>query len=466
MAMIRFGTDGWRARRDGEFTEDNVVRVADAAATLWAQRRPGAIVYVGYDTRSGADAYARLAARVIAGHGLVAKLSDRYVPTPALSWAIANDNRACGGLMVTGSHHPADYLGIKFRTADGGAGSSEFSSEVERAVDPEPTDRRGPIDIVDFVTPYLDDLISLVDAEAISAARLHVVYDPMYGSARGYLPAVLRRLGVTVDEIHGDDDGGMDEMRPEPIEPWVDDCEQAVVESGACCGFVNDGDADRVAAVDERGNYINAHKLFSLLLGHLVKNRGMSGRVVLGLASSLITRRVSRALDCRYVIKPVGFKYIYEEMLKGGVLIGGEETGGFGIPSHFPERDGLYMVLLLCELMAVSGKTLAGLVEELEDAFGRTSFARRDLRLQNEDIEVLRTMLPGINPQTVAGRTPVRVSHMDGLRLEFDDESWLLLRPSGTEPLVRVYAEAQSVEMRDALLDAGCDMARLKNATA
>lgn len=459
--MIRFGTDGWRARRDGAFTEDNVVRVADAAARLWAQQRPGDIVYVGFDARPGAEAYARLVARVIAGHGLVAKLSDRFTPTPALSWTIANDARACGGIMVTGSHHPNDYLGIKFRVADGGAGSTEFVTEVEDAIDPDPSDARGPIDVVDFATPYLDQLVSLVDGDTIARANLHVVYDPMYGAARGHLPAVLGALGVIVDEIHGEDDAGMEDMRPEPIEPWVDDCEQEVLDTGACCGLISDGDADRLGAVDEHGRFVSAHKLFALVLGHLVQNRGMSGRVVLGISSSLLTRRVARALGCRYVIKPVGFKYIYEEMLKGGVLLGGEETGGFGIPEHFPERDGLLMILLLCELMAMTGKTLGQLVQELEEAFGTTSYARRDIRLSYEDIEVLRTMLPGINPQNIAGRTPERVSHMDGLRLEFADESWLLLRPSGTEPIVRVYAEAPTVEMRDQYLDAGTDIARL-----
>lgn len=458
--MIRFGTDGWRARRNAEFTEENVIRVADAAGTLWAQSDPGAIVYVGYDTREGADRFARLAARVVAGHGLVVRLSDRYVPTPAVSWAIANDPRACGGLIVTGSHHPEDYLGVKFRVSDGGAGSSEFAAEVERAIDPDPTDARGPIEEKDIVTPYLDALVAMVDADAIAQAGLHVVYDPMYGAGRGYVPAILRRLGVQVDEIHGIDDEGVRDMRPEPIEPWVDDCEQAVIACGARAGLINDGDADRVGAVDERGRFVNGHKLFSLILGHLVKNHGKSGRVVMGLASSVLTRRVARALDCRYVIKPVGFRYIYEEMRKGGVLMGGEETGGFGIPEHFPERDGLLMVLLLCELMAMTGKTLGELVEELERAFGATSYARRDLRLQNESIEVLRTMLPGINPKYIAGRKPVRVSHMDGLRFEFEDESWLLLRPSGTEPVVRVYAEAATVEQRDELLDAGSDVAR------
>lgn len=461
--MIRFGTDGWRARRDGAFTEDNVVRVVDAAASIWARTKPGSIIYIGYDARPDAGRFARLAARVAAGHGLVAMLSDRFLPTPAVSWTIANDSRSCGGLIVTGSHHPSDYLGIKFRMSDGGAGSPDFLDEVERAIDPDPTDVRGPIEIVDIATPYFDALVSSVDGDAIASAHLHIVYDPMYGAGRGAMPAVLGALGVEVEEIHGEDDEGALDMRPEPIEPWVDDCEQAVTEAGARCGLISDGDADRLGAVDEHGVYINSHKLFCLLLWHLVKNRGMSGRVVLGAASSLLTRRLARALGCRYVIKPVGFKYICEEMRKGGVLFGGEEAGGFGIPGHFPERDGLLMILLLLEMMAKTGKTLSELVDSMELEFGKTRYARRDIRLQNEEVEALRTMLPGVNPKTVAGLKPERVSHADGLRLEFEDESWLLLRPSGTEPLVRVYAEAFTVERRDDLLEAGAQIARLKD---
>ena len=460
--LIRFGTDGWRARCDGAFTEDNVIRVADAVASLWARSNPGAIVYIGFDTRPEAGRFAGLAARVIAGHGLVAMLSDRFVPTPALSWSIAHDPRACGGIIVTGSHHPSDYLGMKFRVADGGAASSDFMDEIEDAIDPDPTEVRGPVKLIDFATPYFDALVSLVDGDAIARAHMHVVYDSMYGSGRGSMTAVLGALGVTVTEIHGTDDEGVADMRPEPIEPWVDECEQAVVECGACCGLISDGDADRLGAVDEHGTYVNSHKLLSLILWHLVENRGLSGRVVLGAASSLLTRRLARSLDCKYVIKPVGFKQICEEMRKGGVLLGGEEAGGFGMPDHFPERDGLLMILLLCEMMAVSGKTLGQLVEELEAEFGKTWYARRDIRMQNENVEMLRTMLPGMNPRTVGGKKPERVSHADGLRLEFADESWLLLRPSGTEPLVRIYAEAFTLEQRDELLEAGGQIARLE----
>ena len=459
-AMIHFGTDGWRARLDGDFTDENVIRVADAAGRVWSSRTPGAIVYVGYDTRPGADRFARLAGKVLAGRGLVVKISDRVSPTPALSWAVARDARVCGGLMITGSHNPNDYQGIKLRVADGGAGSTEFYEELEQAIDPEPANVRGPIAMADFVTPYLDHLTTMVDADAIAAAHLKVVYDPLYGSARGYLADVLRVMGVDVMEIHGADDSDMDDIHPEPIEPWVDDCEQAVVANRVCAGLVNDGDGDRVGAVDERGRFVSPQKIIALVLNHLVSKRGMSGRVVVNLSTSTLVRRVAKQLGCRVTVKAIGFKHIYEEMLKGDVLLGGEEAGGIGIASHIPERDGLLMNLLLCEMMAVTGKSLGELVDELEDTYGHLYYARRDLRLPAEEIEMLRTLLPGLNPPVIAGRTPSKVSHMDGLRLEFDDESWMLLRPSGTETLVRVYAEAPSIELRDDLLEAGSELAR------
>lgn len=458
--IIHFGTGGWYARRDGDFTDENLIRLADAAGSVWAQSNPGAIVYVGYDTREGAEHAARLAARAVASHGLVAMLSNSYVPTPAISWSIATDQRSCGGLMITGSNRPADYLGVKVRVADGGTGTPDFIEALEAAIPPDATEARGSITEKDLVSPYLQNLSTLVDTRAIADAHLQLVYDPMYGSARGYLPAVLGEMGVQVVEIHGAPDQDMEALHPEPIEPWVDDCEQMVTAVHARAGLINDGDGTRVAAVDENGRYIDAHRIITLLTGHLVKNRNKAGRVVGGLTTSYQTRRLVRELGMPLAIKPIGFKYVYEEMAKGGVLIGGEETGGIGIPDHFPERDGLLAHLLLCELMATEGKTLAQLVDELDERFGPVAYARRDIRLQNEEIEMLRNLMPGLNPQNVAGRCPVTVSHRDGLRLEFEDESWLLLRPSNTEPIVRVYAEAPTVELRDEMLESGSSIAR------
>lgn len=459
-AMIHFGTDGWRARLDGDFTESNVARVADAVAKYWSRQSQGALVYIGFDTRPGAERFACLAGRVLAGYGLVVKVASRYVPTPALSWTVARDGRAVGGLMITGSHSPNDYQGIKVRVADGGVGSPEMYEELDQLIDPRPSDVRGPIERSDFLLPYFDHLYTMVDSEAIARAGLKVVYDPLYGSASGYFANLLRTMGVEVVELHGEADEDVDTSHPEPIEPWVDDCEQSVLACGACAGLVNDGDGDRVGAVDEHGRFIGSQKVISIVLGHLCLNRGMQGRAVLNISSSTLTRRVAKALGCKLSIKPVGFQHIYREMLKKDVLLGGGEAGGIGIAEHMPERDGLLTNLLLCEAMAVTGKTLGELVDLLEDKYGRYYYARRDLRLDPEVIETLRTMLPGLNPPTVAGHVPVSVSHMDGLRLEFNDESWLLLRPSGTEPVVRIYAEASSIEHRDELLDAGSDIAK------
>lgn len=458
--MIRFGTDGWRARLDDDFTEENLVRIADATGRVWARSAPGAIAYVGYDTRPAAERFALLAGRVLAAHGLVVKAADRAVPTPALSWMLAHDQRAVGGLMVTGSHNPPDYLGVKLRMEGGGTLLGDAADEIEAAIDPSPEVGRGPIQRCDLATSYLDHLCSAVDADAIARAHLKVVYDPLYGSARGYVPQVLGALGVDAVEIHGRDDLDRDDIHPDPIEPWVDDCERAVVAHGAHAGLVTGGDADRVGAVDETGAYVSANKIIALITRHLIEHRGMTGRVVLNQSTSVLARRAARELGCRVTVKPVGFKHLYEEILKGDVLLAGEEAGNICVPAICPERDGILACLLLLELMAKTGKTLGMLVNQLERDLGATSYARRDLRVPPENVEMLSLMLPGVNPTDVAGQEPVAVSHMDGLRLEFADESWLLFRPSGTEPVVRVYAEAPTVERRDELIDAGCSWAR------
>ena len=415
-AIIHFGTDGWRARVDEDFTADNVARIADAVGELWQKTNPGKTVYIGFDTRPLAREFAELAAGVLAAHGLDAVLASRPVPTPALTWAAAYDGEACGALMVTGSHHPQGYLCLKIRMGDGSTANQDVIEELEETMAPEPMG----IDLADL----------------------------------------LRELGVEVHEIHAGQAPDQEDICPDPVEPWVDACERTVIEDGACAGLVTDGDADRIGAVDERGRYIHPHQIMALVLGDLVQFRNLEGRVVVNLWCSTLVRRIAEALGCRVTVKPVGFKYIAAEMKKGGVLIGGEEAGGIGIAAHMPERDGILACLILCELMAKTDAPLGVLVDQLEDSFGKTSYGRRDLRLEAEDAETLRTLLPGVNPKSICGKVPQNVSHMDGLRLAFEDDTWLLVRPSGTEPVVRVYAEGFSVEERDELLDAGCALAK------
>ena len=460
MDPIRFGTDGWRARYGEGYTEDNVVRVTDAVARTFARKYPEGTIVVGYDTRRDGKRFAELAAGVLAGYGFDVKLSDSFCPTPAISWNVAHDPAAVGGVVLTASHGSGAYNGLKVRMEDGGASPKEFTDAVEAAVVPHPTDLRGAFETVDLMTPYLDNLASLVDADVIRGAGLTVVHDALFGASRTWAARLLGELGVNVVELHGEEDPDFGNLSPEPIEPWVAACERAVVESGASAGFANDGDADRIGAVDENGRFVSAHKLTALVLDALVERTGVKGRVVITSSGSVLVRRQAARLGCPLTVVPVGFKWIYKEMLKGDVILGGEESGGIGIPRYMPERDGLLVMLIVCELMARKGKTLGQLVESLEDKVGRMEYGRRDLSLDSTLLQMFQNVLPGLNPQQIAGMRPVEVSHTDGLRLGFADESWLLVRPSGTEPVVRVYAEAPSVEVRDALLDAGCALAQ------
>ena len=457
MEAIRFGTDGWRARYGEGFDEANVARVAEAAARLFARADPHGTLYVGYDMRREGRHYAELAASVAAGVGLDVVLSDAYCPVPALGWTIARDPGAVGGLMLTASHNAADYNGGKVRMSDGGASPKDFTDALERTLPPNPTDELGEYRTADIMSAYLDDLKGLVDAEAIGAARLKIVLDPLYGAARGYLARVLRELGVEVAEIHNAASDDFGDVRPEPVASAMDACRALVVQSEAHAGLVIDGDGDRVGAVDERGEVVSSHKIIALVLGALVQN-GQTGRVVVTTSGSVLVRRQAARLGCPVTETPIGFKWVYGEMLKGDVLLGGEESGGIGIPSHLLERDALYIHLLLCELMAKSGKSLGRLVADLEDQVGRMEYARRDVRLDGASLQMFLNVLPGLNPDRMAGLKPVEVSHKDGLRLGFADGSWLLVRPSGTEPLIRVYAEAPTVAARDALIEAGYEL--------
>ena len=458
MNAIRFGTDGWRARYGKGFDEDNVARLAAAAARTFAQIDPAGTVYVGYDTRRDCRHYAEVAAGAVASVGMRAVLSDASCPTPALGWTAAHDPQAVGGLELTASHNPADYNGVKVRMADGGASPQEMTDAIERAISPE-APALAPFETADIMGAYLTDLASCVDAEVICAARLKVVLDPMGGAAQGYLARTLRSMGVEVAELHASDSADViGSIDSGPTAPWVEECRRVVMQSEAHAGFLLDADGDRIGAVDDQGRPVSSHKIIALVMDALVQ-AGQTGRVITTTAGSEIVRRQAARLGCPVTETLIGFKWVYGEMLKGGVLLGGEESGGIGVTGHLLERDGLYIVLLLCELMAKSGKTLGQLVDVLEDQVGRMEYARRDLKLDAASLQMFLNMLPGLNPARMAGLVPSGVSHTDGLRLRFPDDSWLLIRASGTEPLLRVYAEAPTSAQRNALLDAGVQLA-------
>lgn len=462
MADIHFGTDGWRAIIGEDFTPDNLNRVIDAAARVFKEDAiaagrsadaPGTLI-VGHDCRQDAHAYAQLAAQVAAGHGFNVLLTEDYCPTPTLCWSVAHNNDAVGGIMLTSSHNPAEYLGVKLRMADGGASPAEFTDRVEAVLPPESTDILGPFTEVDLMTDYLAALRELVDVEAIRRANLRVVVDPLFGAGRLYLAGLLRDMGVEVCEIDNAEDPTFDGLHPEPIQPWVDRGLAKVKELGYDALFVNDGDADRIAAGDSQGNFVNPHRIITLLTKHMVE-RGETGRVVSTVTASAMLDRMCRKLGLELVSTPVGFKWIYAEMEKGGVMIGGEESGGIGLPGHVKERDGLLMALLLTECMAQSGKDLGALVEDMLEEVGRMEFARRGLSITPDQMARFRAeTVPTFTAEEMGGKRVLDVDRRDGVKLLLEDDAWVMMRPSGTEPLVRVYAEAATTEEVEQLLDA------------
>ncbi len=459
---IRFGTDGWRAVIGDDFTYDSLRRVADATGRVLAAEHPGGRVIVGYDTRFQAHAFAAAAAETLAAHGLEVVLGDAYMPTPALCWSVARDERAIGGVMLTASHNPAPYLGFKIRMADGGASPVEFTDRVEAEILPEPPARpaRGssaerPYAVADLMSPYLESLAGMVDREIIEAAKLRIVVDPLYGAGQTYLAELLRELGVDVKEMHALPNPGFGGLHPEPIPPHIDLARDAVVAAERDAGFVTDGDADRIGAIDEHGGFVSPHKIICLIARHLAEDRGERGRIVKTLSTSVLVDRLGIALGLPVTTTPVGFKWIYAEMLKGDVLVGGEESGGIGIPGHVRERDGLLMCLLLVEMMAQRRRTLGELVQDLFALTGPMDYLRHDLSIDPDTKAAFLERAPDLAPAEVAGLPVREIVRDDGVKFLLPDDAWLLLRPSGTEPLVRVYAEASSAGVVDDLLAAG-----------
>lgn len=459
---IRFGTDGWRGVIADDFTYDNLRRVADAAGSVFAADHPEGLVLVGYDTRFEADSFARAAAEVLAAHGLRVRLSDRYVPTPALCWTVAQEKDAIGGVMVTASHNPARYLGFKLRMGDGGASPKSFTDRVEAALrdappapDAEAAER---VEEADIMGPYLEALRSFVDGEAIASAGLRVVVDPLFGAGQTYLADTLRSLGVDVTELHAERNPGFGGLHPEPIPLHTGEAQAFVRAHGLDAAFVTDGDADRIGAADGNGAFVNPHRIIALAARHLVEDRGMKGRIVKTLSTSVLVDRIAEHLGCQVTTTPVGFKWIYEEMLKGDVLIGGEESGGIGIPVHVRERDGLLMALLLAEMMAQRGMGLSELVEDLLKTVGAMEYGRTDLAVDPVKKERLLQAVPTLAPRVIAGREVLGVLRTDGIKFFLPGDSWLLLRASGTEPLVRIYAEAPDLAAVNELLAAGREL--------
>lgn len=460
---IKFGTDGWRARIADDFTFDNVRLVAQAFVEYLLEKgTAGQGVAVGYDNRFQSEHFARAAAEVCAGAGIKILLCDHAVPTPVISYTVKNMGLAAG-IMLTASHNPPDWNGFKIKESFGGSAFPETTKAIEAKIPNhlstyQPNNNR--IELFDPDPAYLQKISSMVDLELIKSKKLRIVFDPMHGSGLGY----YNKLGIKTVEVRGWRDPLFGGVNPEPVPVNLVEPTSVVKETAlkyaseltAC--VVVDGDADRIAAIDGTGRFINTHNVFALLLRHLVVHRKLSGNVIKTFNLSNLIDKLCLKYDRQLTVTPIGFKYIADKMLKEDILLGGEESGGMGIKGFIPERDGLLAGLMLMELMAYEKMTLGQILEEIMGELGHFYYDRADLHTGQAQNVVKR--LKDTPPNKFIGMTVSKVETLDGLKLNFADGSWILFRASGTEPLLRIYVEANSPEKVKQLLGAGEELAR------
>lgn len=468
MDKIKFGTDGWRGVIGDDFTFANVRRVAAAIADyVRAGGEADRGLVVGYDTRFLSPECGRLAAEVVASAGIPVALSDRPSPTPAVSYAVVA-RRAAGAIMVTASHNPYRWNGLKFKAPYGGSALPRIMEQIaahlrrlDRAGARTRKARAAAIETVDLVAPYLERLKSMIHLERIHASRRRFVIDAMYGAGQGCITRLFEAAGIPYREIHAEHNPLFPGLNPEPIEPHTTALSRAVLESASDAGLATDGDADRVGAIDRDGSFVDSHKIFSILLRHLAEDLKLSGEVVKTFSTTTMVDKLAAKHGLPLHVTPIGFKYICELMLTRDVLIGGEESGGIGVKGHLPERDGILNSLLLAEVMAHRERTLGELIAELNQEFGPHVYRRVDLEIERAAIERLFRRLRLHRPRKIAGLKIASVDELDGFKMIFDPTTWLLVRASGTENLLRVYAEGSSPEQVKRLLD---DMVKLARA--
>lgn len=456
-SSIRFGTDGWRGIIAEDFTFANVRIAATAiAAYIHAEGTAGKGICIGYDTRFLSRQFALAAAEVLAASGVPVMLADRVTPTPALSWAV-RQRRAAGGIMITSSHNPYQWNGLKYKASYGGAATGAITSAIESHLGQAPPAAHTPgrITATDFQAGYVAALAAFVDLNKIAASGFKFAIDCMYGCGRGVLAGLFTGVGVPHVEIRGNIDPLFGGINPEPIEPHILALKHAVVEHGCDAGLVTDGDADRIGAVDEHGDFVDPHKIFAIILRWLLERKGWPGDVTRAFNTTKMLDRIAAKHGRKVYEHGIGFKNVVELMLSEDILVGGEEAGGIGITRHMPERDGLLMALILANVMADEASTLGQLVEALQQEYGEHQYGRIDLHIE-DPLKSAAIARARTGVAELAGMKVLRVETLDGVKLFLDNpevakgpnaaETWLLFRASGTEPLLRLYAESCSRE--------------------
>lgn len=480
---IHFGTDGWRGVMSDTFTFHNLRLVSQAIADAVASEEwlngdfngpkpdPNRMV-VGFDTRFLSDRFAVEAARVLAANGYKVYLATSDTPTPAISYAVRHLG-AIAGVMLTASHNAPRYNGIKLKAAHGSSAAQEQCRRVEVYLNDNESRGRGP-NLMDYEvareqglierfnpTPaYYDHLRNLIRFDLIAEAPQRVVVDSMFGSGRGQIRGILQGTGCEVFEIRGEMNPGFGGIHPEPIERYLGALAGSIAAGHGDLGLATDGDADRIGAMDGRGQFVDPHRIMALALKYLVEKRGLKGAIVKTVSTTQMINRLARKYDLEVIETPVGFNYIADWMLRGDVLLGGEESGGISFKGNIPEGDGILMGLLLVEMVAVWGVPLDQLVQELLSEVGPAHYRRVDLRLARPITkDKMVQQLVAHAPAAIGGIGISQVNPMDGAKYLLEDDSWLLIRPSGTEPVLRVYAEGGTEGHVNALIDFGQSIA-------
>ena len=466
---VKFGTDGWRGVIADDFTFENVRAAAAAiAGYVLAKEDPSKGVCIAYDTRFGSPAFAAIAAEVFAGAGIPVRLADRITPTPALSYAVKHQVTA-GGVMITSSHNPAQWNGVKYKAAYGGSGSPSIMAEIESMLGkPLPTKTKAPIERVNFVPPYVDAIQKFVDLDLIAKSKRRFVIDAMYGAGAGILAGIFSRVGVDFVQIRAQHDPLFPGINPEPIEPHIRMAQEAVVREKCDAALITDGDADRIGAADENGNFVDAHKIYSVILQWLLERRKWPGDVTRAFNTTSMLDRIAARYGRKLHEHGIGFKFVCDLMLTEDILIGGEESGGIGIRKHLPERDGLLNSLLLANIMAEENKTLGQLVARLQQEYGEHQYGRIDLHIP-DDLKNATIARAKAGVGEFAGMKVEKVETLDGIKFWLDNpeaknkpnaaRTWLLLRASGTEPLLRIYSESCSKQAVTRLLESAREFA-------
>jgi alpha-D-glucose phosphate-specific phosphoglucomutase len=461
---IKFGTDGWRGLIADDFTFDNVRRVAGAISSYVLKHEdPRHGLIVGYDTRFASKRAARIAAEVIADAGIPVILCDDYAPTPAISFAVKTRG-AAGGVIITSSHNPWNWNGVKFKGKFGGSATPAMMKTVEDELGAMPHGQKAEIEEVDIKTPYMEAISRFVDLNLIAKAKFKLAVDSMHGSGRGVLAHIFEKHHIPHVTIRQELNPLFPGINPEPIEPHIALLQQTVVKEGCHAGFATDGDADRIGAVAEDGSFVDSHKIFSIILHWLLEKKKWPGEVVRAFNTTRMLDRIAARHGRKVNECPIGFKYIVDLMMEREILIGGEESGGIGYSRFLPERDGILNSLVLANVMAEEGKPLGELAADLQREYGPHFYGRRDLHISEEVKQGVIARARNDGTKRLGDYSVVRRESLDGIKFFLDApansngaDAWVLFRASGTEPLLRIYAEAATPELVNEILSSAED---------